>query len=51
MTVLVVVPTFNEISNIGTTVSRVMDQPIENLHMLVVDDDSPDGTAGEVRGL
>ncbi|RLE27315.1 MAG: polyprenol monophosphomannose synthase [Acidobacteria bacterium] len=51
MTVLVVVPTFNEVSNIGTTVSRVMDQPIDELHMLIVDDDSPDGTAAEVRRL
>ncbi len=51
MTVLVVVPTYNEISNIGITVSRVMAQPIDGLHMLVVDDSSPDGTAEIVRRL
>ena len=51
MKVLVVVPTYNEISNIHTVVSRVMAQPIEGLHMLVVDDESPDGTAEAVRTM
>lgn len=51
MKILVVVPTYNEISNIDTVVSRVLAQPIDGLHMLVVDDESPDGTAEAVRTL
>lgn len=49
---VVVVPTYNESSNIRDLVASVMRLP-EELHMLVVDDDSPDGTgaiADELTG-
>jgi dolichol-phosphate mannosyltransferase len=47
----VVVPTFNESANIGRLVKEIFDQPIEDLHVLVVDDHSPDGTSNLVRSL
>jgi len=43
MRVLVVVPTYNEADNIAELVRRILDQP-GNLDILVVDDNSPDGT-------
>lgn len=47
---LVIIPTFNEIENIGKMVQSVMALP-EAFHMLVVDDGSPDGTAALVEML
>ncbi len=44
MKVIVVVPTYNEASNLATLVSELLAQPIPDLHLLVVDDESPDGT-------
>ena len=45
---LVVVPTYNEIENIERLVLRILSlRP--GFHILVVDDNSPDGTAGVVR--
>ncbi|MGI8328739.1 polyprenol monophosphomannose synthase [Actinomadura scrupuli] len=45
--VVVVVPTYNERENLPILVGLLADLKIPNLHVLVVDDDSPDGT-GEV---
>ncbi|GLW73394.1 dolichyl-phosphate beta-D-mannosyltransferase [Kitasatospora phosalacinea] len=45
--VVVVVPTYNERENLPILVGRLADLGMENLHVLVVDDNSPDGT-GEV---
>jgi dolichol-phosphate mannosyltransferase len=47
---VVVVPTFNEAANIPKIVETVFGLYPE-IHMLVVDDQSPDGTAEIVRGL
>jgi len=46
----VVVPTFNERDNIAQLVETVFGL-YPDIHMLVVDDHSPDGTADVVRGL
>ena len=43
---LVIVPTYNEIDNIDRIVPRILSQD-DRLEVLVVDDNSPDGT-GEV---
>jgi len=43
---LVVVPTYNESPNLRPLVGEILAQPVD-LHVLVVDDNSPDGT-GEV---
>ncbi|WP_281032210.1 polyprenol monophosphomannose synthase [Nocardia paucivorans] len=47
MRVTVVVPTYNERDNLPVAVERLMALPVSDLHVLVVDDNSPDGT-GEV---
>jgi dolichol-phosphate mannosyltransferase len=47
---IVVVPTYNEADNIGRLVPQILAQD-PRLSVLVVDDNSPDGTAGIVRGL
>ena len=44
MRVLVVVPTYNEASGIETVLRRIRDE-LPAAHILVVDDNSPDGTA------
>lgn len=43
--VVVVVPTYNEASNIDEALTRLERLPLPNLRVLVVDDGSPDGTA------
>ena len=45
MKALVVVPTFNEAGNLPTLVQHLFDLHIPDLDLLVVDDNSPDGTA------
>ena len=47
---LVIIPTFNEIENIEAIVKTVL-QLKKEFHVLVVDDNSPDGTADAVRVL
>ena len=49
----VVLPTFNERKNLPVVLPRIFEQssriPTHDLHVLVVDDNSPDGTADFVR--
>lgn len=47
---LVIIPTYNEIENIEAIIRAVMVLK-KNFHVLVVDDNSPDGTAKKVREL
>jgi dolichol-phosphate mannosyltransferase len=47
---LVIIPTYNEIENIGEMIPVVMGLP-NNYDLLIVDDASPDGTANKVREL
>jgi len=44
MKVVTVVPTYNEASNLPGLLQALLAQPIPGLHVLVVDDESPDGT-------
>lgn len=46
--VLVVVPTYNEVQNVGALLQHVLGLP-GGYHVLVIDDGSPDGTADRVR--
>ncbi|MBQ7194754.1 MAG: polyprenol monophosphomannose synthase [Bacteroidales bacterium] len=47
---LVIIPTYNEIENIGKIIPAIF--ALEgNYHILVIDDGSPDGTAEQVRKL
>jgi dolichol-phosphate mannosyltransferase len=43
-TCYVVVPTYNEYENLRRLADELLDLPVENLRLLVVDDSSPDGT-------
>jgi dolichol-phosphate mannosyltransferase len=47
---LIVVPTFNEVGNIEELVAGIFAQ-LSDVHVLVVDDDSPDGTGDFVQQL
>ncbi|ADV48350.1 Dolichyl-phosphate beta-D-mannosyltransferase [Cellulophaga algicola DSM 14237] len=47
---LVIIPTFNEIENIEAIIKAVFDLEKE-FHVLIVDDNSPDGTASKVMEL
>jgi dolichol-phosphate mannosyltransferase len=51
----VVLPTYNEAENVGSIIPRIFARadeiPTHDLHVLVVDDNSPDGTQGIVRHL
>lgn len=47
---LVIVPTYNESSNIAELVEKIFSN-VKDVHLLVVDDDSPDGTAQIVEKL
>lgn len=47
---LVIIPTYNEIENIEAIISKVLDLD-PSFNVLVVDDNSPDGTADLVKGL
>ena len=48
--VLVIIPTYNEIENIAAIIEKVMSYP-DNFDVLVIDDNSPDGTAKKVEEL
>ena len=48
---LVIIPTYNERNNIGKVLQTVLDLKIPGLDILVIDDNSPDGTAQVVREL
>lgn len=47
---LIIVPTYNESSNIAELVAKIF-RNVSDAHLLVVDDDSPDGTAEIVEKL
>lgn len=47
---IVIIPTFNEIENIESIIRKVFSLSID-FHILIVDDNSPDGTADVVKRL
>lgn len=55
MNAVICLPTYNEIENIGPIVTAIFEQqqriPSHELHLLVIDDDSPDGTGAAVTRL
>lgn len=48
---LVIIPTYNEADNIESIISKVINLNIANLSILVVDDNSPDGTGDIVAKI
>ena len=49
--IIVIIPTFNEINNLPILANLIFAQKIPNLAILIVDDNSPDGTADCARDL
>ncbi len=53
--IIVLIPTYNEASNIEQVITAVerfaVQSPPNNLNLLIIDDDSPDGTAQQVNIL
>lgn len=47
---LVIIPTYNEIENVEAIIRAVFELKT-NFHVLIVDDNSPDGTSGAVKKL
>ena len=47
---LVIIPTYNEIENIENIINTVLNLK-DGFHILIVDDQSPDGTAEKVKEL
>lgn len=50
-TIAVVVPTYNERENIKILVEKIFRLNIPQLHLVVIDDNSPDGTGAVTEGL
>ncbi len=53
MRIVAIIPTYNEAANIGPLIDRLQGEfarTRHDVHLLVVDDSSPDGTAAVVRG-
>lgn len=50
MKILVIIPTYNEVQSIGSVIQGVLSLPFD-LHVLVVDDNSPDGTSKAVKEM
>lgn len=48
---IIVIPTYNEADNIEKLIDKILFQGLRNLDILVVDDNSPDGTADIVKKL
>ncbi|MFN3531182.1 MAG: polyprenol monophosphomannose synthase [Candidatus Brocadia sp.] len=51
MKTYVMIPTYNERENIGNLIQEILNLNVPDLHILVVDDNSPDGTSEVVRNL
>jgi dolichol-phosphate mannosyltransferase len=50
MNTIIVIPTYNEVSNISKLISTIH-QYVPDIHLLIVDDNSPDGTADVVSSI
>ena len=48
---IILIPTYNECENIEAIIRAVFDQPIGEFNILIIDDNSPDGTASIVKKL
>ena len=51
MKTFVMIPTYNEKENIKALIDKILSLKIKNLHIVVADDNSPDGTWKIVQGI
>ncbi|MBI2658460.1 polyprenol monophosphomannose synthase [Candidatus Woesearchaeota archaeon] len=51
MKTFVMIPTYNESENIGNLIDKILKLKIKNLHVVVADDSSPDGTSKIVEAI
>lgn len=51
MKTYVMIPTYNEKENIGNLILEILNLKIPDLHIVIVDDNSPDGTSAIVKEL
>ena len=51
MKLTIVIPTYNEAENLPRLVSALFALPLDDLHLLIVDDNSPDGTGAIAETL
>src|SRR3989338_3095540 len=51
MKTYIMIPTYNERENIAALIGEILKLNIKNLHIVAVDDNSPDGTASIVKGI
>lgn len=47
---IILIPTYNERENVGKMIETIMSLP-KGMHLVIIDDNSPDGTAEVVRAL
>ena len=50
MKAIVIIPTYNEIENVNSIITAVLNA-VNDINILIVDDNSPDGTASEVEKM
>lgn len=51
MKTVVIIPTYNEVENIRELIIKIFNLGIDNLEIIVIDDNSPDGTSTEIEKL
>src|SRR3989338_847919 len=51
MKTFVLIPTYNEKENIANLINEILKLKIKNMHIVVADDSSPDGTWKIVQGI
>lgn len=51
MKTVIIIPTYNEKENVTALIPAVFSLGVENLEMIFVDDNSPDGTAGAIKSF
>ncbi|MEK6256284.1 MAG: glycosyltransferase [Chloroflexota bacterium] len=51
MSITIVIPTYNEAENLTKLIPELFALPLPDLNLLVVDDNSPDGTGQMVEGM
>lgn len=51
MSICVIIPTYNEVENLPLIADRLLALPLDNLSILIIDDNSPDGTGALAEEL